>query len=63
MVAAHVKEKGYAFQVALDPEGEAYRSYGVPATPTVVLVSEKGLVTWKSMGLSPSLELRLKSFL
>lgn len=63
VVAAHVKSQGYKFLVATDEGESASRAYGVSVTPTLVLIGADGKVKWKTAGLSPSLELRLRSAL
>lgn len=56
------KERGYGFPVYWDPRGELARLYGVRGTPTLVLLDKDDRVHWMSMGLSPTLELRLLAF-
>ncbi|MDX9730766.1 MAG: TlpA family protein disulfide reductase [Bdellovibrionales bacterium] len=56
-------EREYRFSVALDPEGRAGAAYGAAVTPTIVLVNADGTIGWMTMGLSPSLELRVASHL
>lgn len=62
-VKRHVEENGYLFTVGIDTSGIIARQYKVSGTPTLLLVKEDGTIDWITMGLSPSLELRLKSFL
>ncbi|HEX4924963.1 MAG TPA: TlpA disulfide reductase family protein [Bdellovibrionales bacterium] len=61
-VEAHMKEHGYLFRAALDPGGRAGREYQVAGTPTILLVREDGIVEWMTVGVSPTLELRLHRF-
>jgi len=63
LVARTSRERQYKFRVAVDRDGATARLFNVSATPTIALVDEAGVVRWKTMGLSPTLELRLKSFL
>lgn len=62
-VQAAVKERGYSFSVAVDEQGAIAGLFGVKATPTIVFIDEKGFIDWMSMGVSPTLSFRLKSFL
>lgn len=57
------QEQDYQFLVGLDPSGALARQYKVAGTPTLLLIDETGKINWMTMGLSPSLELRLKHFL
>jgi thiol-disulfide isomerase/thioredoxin len=54
-------ERAYKFQVAIDPEGRAGTAYNVPGTPTVLLLNADGSIGWMTMGISPTLEFRVKS--
>ncbi len=63
VVANFSKENDYRFAVAIDPQGEAANLYKVAGTPTLFLIDENGKVEWTTMGVSPTLEFRLKSFL
>lgn len=63
IVAAFSKENDYRFSIATDPQGKTANLYKVAGTPTLFLIDEKGQVEWTTMGMSPTLELRLKSFL
>ncbi len=62
-VQGHVTEKKYTFPVAIDIDGALASLYEVNGTPTVFLVDENKNIHWMTVGLSPSLELRLKNFL
>lgn len=62
LVAAFAKEHDYQFSVALDPDGKAARLYQVSGTPTIFLIDELGNIEWATMGLSPSLEVRIRTF-
>ena len=63
VVEQTVKERGYTFDVALDPSGEVSNKYVVAGTPTVLLRNADGTIAWRSSGVSPSLELRVLKFL
>lgn len=63
IVSSFAKENDYRFPVAVDPSGEIAKKYKVSGTPTLLLINEDGKIEWMTMGVSPSLELRLKSFL
>ncbi|NUN05152.1 MAG: TlpA family protein disulfide reductase [Bdellovibrio sp.] len=63
LVADFVKKNNYLFKVALDESGQAAQLYQVAGTPTIYFIDESGKTEWVTMGLSPSLEIRLKSFL
>lgn len=58
----HAKENDYRFIIGLDSSGEISKQYKVSGTPTLFLIDQNGVIEWMTMGLSPSLELRLKSF-
>lgn len=62
-VKSFVEEKKYTFPVAIDLDSAVASLYEVKGTPTVFLVNENKSIHWVTVGLSPSLELRLKSFL
>lgn len=62
-VKAFTKNNSYKFNVALDPRGEAAKTYKVAGTPTLFLINEKAQIEWMTMGISPSLEVRLTQFL
>jgi hypothetical protein len=49
-VRATVKTRGYRARVALDAEIDASARYGVRATPTVFLVSRRGLIVGRAIG-------------
>jgi peroxiredoxin len=59
LVQQHVRDKKYLFQVALDSDFQAVKSYKVRGTPTLILIDQNGKIDWVTLGLSPSLELRL----
>ena len=63
VVQGHVTQKKYTFPVAIDIDGALASLYEVNGTPTVFLVDENKNIQWMTVGLSPSLELRLKNFL
>ncbi len=59
LVLKTAQERKYLFPVFADPQGDAAKIYKVKATPSLVLLSQKGVMEWVTSGLSPSLELRL----
>lgn len=61
-VADFVRQNNYYFSVAVDLSGQAASIYKVSGTPTLLLIDEQQNVYWMTMGLSPSLELRITSF-
>lgn len=62
LVEKFAKEKNYRFQVAVDRSGELAHAYGVSGTPTIALIDQAGLIHWLTVGLSPTLEMRVLSF-
>ncbi len=62
-VRNYVTQKKYTFPVAIDFDGALASLYEVNGTPTVFLIDENKNIQWMTVGLSPSLELRLKNFL
>ena len=63
VVSAYAENKKYTFPVAIDLDGTVASLYGVNGMPTILLVNENKEIHWMTTGISPSLELRLKSFL
>lgn len=63
VVAAAAKEREYPFPVAADPAGELRRLYNVEVTPTMLFIAPGGKVEYRTSGVSPLLEFRLKGFL
>ncbi len=61
-VESHLRREPYPFRVALDSDSAASRLYSVAATPTLLLIDKENKISWKTTGLSPSLELRARSF-
>lgn len=61
-VKAFVTENDYRFTVATDPHGAVAKLYKIAGTPTLLLIDETGKINWMTMGISPSLEVRLKAF-
>ncbi len=57
-----VKARGYTFEVGLDRDGAISEHFEVTQTPTLVVVGKEDKVEWMTSGLSPTLELRLKSY-
>lgn len=67
-VAAFVKQQGYDFPVALDPQGQLAASYGAGAPlPSTFLISPSGVIGWDFQGpldwSNPLMQLALKRFL
>lgn len=62
LVRTFAKENDYRFLVATDPSGAAAKLYKVSGTPTLLLIDDTGNIDWMTMGISPSLEVRMKSF-
>lgn len=56
------KNRDYNLPIYWDPQGEWARTYEVQGTPTVVLIDRDDRIHWMTMGVSPSLELRLAAF-
>lgn len=59
LVKQVVKERNYRFEIALD-DGKLADRFQVHATPTVILLDEKGLIQWLTTGLSPLLTQRFR---
>jgi len=49
-VRATVKSRGYRARVGLDADSDVSWRYGVRATPTVFLVSRRGLIVGRAIG-------------
>lgn len=62
LVEKVAKERGYTFEVALDPSGEVASKYAIEGTPTVLLRNGDGTISWRTSGVSPTLELRVMKF-
>jgi|GEM_PF-2550394 peroxiredoxin len=67
-VAAFVKQQGYDFPVALDPQGQLSASYGNGAAlPSSFIISPKGVIWWDFQGAldwsNPLMQMALKRFL
>jgi cytochrome c biogenesis protein CcmG/thiol:disulfide interchange protein DsbE len=63
IVEQFAKEQEYLFEIAIDEEGLSRAFYKVEATPTILLISDEKKVEWATMGISPTLEYRIGSFL
>jgi Redoxin len=50
-VRAAVKSRGYRARIALDADLDVSRQYGVRGTPTVFLVSRRGLIVGRAIGI------------
>lgn len=62
VIRAARDERAYSLPIFWDARGELARIYGVQGTPTIVLLDSDNRVEWMTMGLSPTLELRLAAF-
>ncbi|HLH75424.1 MAG TPA: redoxin domain-containing protein [Candidatus Binataceae bacterium] len=67
-VANFVKQQGYDFPVALDPQGQLSASYGNGAAlPSTLIISPKGVIWWDFQGAldwsNPLMQMALKRFL
>lgn len=62
-VNAFLEKNPFQFSIALDESGLVAEKYNVQGTPTVVFLDENGKVDWITTGLSPTLGLRVQSFL
>ncbi|NUM59373.1 MAG: redoxin domain-containing protein [Bdellovibrionaceae bacterium] len=56
-------QRQYKFPIASDITGELSKSFQIQGTPTIILIDTKGYITWRTTGISPTLEFRLYSFL
>ena len=63
IVRQKAKRENYHFNIAVDPQGMISGLYQVSATPTIVFIDDKNVITWMTSGLSPTLEYRINSFL
>ncbi len=63
IVREKVKRENYLFNIGLDTNGSVAKLYQVSATPTIIFIDEKQIITWMTSGLSPTLEYRITSFL
>lgn len=61
-VRQFIQDHDSKFTVAVDPYGAVAKLYKISGTPTLLLIDESGVINWMTMGLSPSLELRLMDF-
>lgn len=57
------QERGYLFPIVWDQAGVFAKQFTVAGTPTIVVIDKENKVVWKTMGISPTLELRLKQYL
>lgn len=62
-VKQFLQENPFPFRFVFDFENSAQKFYKVQVTPTLILVDEDQKIHWMTSGLSPSLELRLSTFL
>lgn len=56
-------ERQYQFPIASDISGELSKNFQVNGTPTILFIDAAGNVTWRTTGISPTLEIRLYTFL
>lgn len=61
-VEDHARENDYLFLVGFNESSSLGRLYKIAGTPTIMLVREDGELEWMTVGISPTLELRLKRF-
>jgi hypothetical protein len=54
-VSRFLEGRGQAFfdQVALDPFRQAFASYGISGTPTILLLDRQGIIRHRQVGYSP----------
>lgn len=62
-ISDYLDKNAYQFIVALDPQGLLAEQFKVQGTPTIIFIDETGIIQWITMGLSPTLELRVNNFL
>ena len=55
-------ERGYKFQIGVDPDGQISKQFQVTGTPTIIFVDQSREIKWFTTGLSPFLEFKIKSF-
>ena len=63
LIRATVKERGYSFPIGWDSTGELFHRFAINVTPTLVVLDSEKTIAWTTSGLSPTLELRLRSHL
>jgi peroxiredoxin len=49
-IRKYVKEEGWSFRFARDPDHAISSAYGVTATPTNVLIDSRGNIVYKGVG-------------
>lgn len=62
-VKSTVQKNNYLFPVVWDQTRKISSAYEVQGTPTIVVVGKDDKIKWATSGVSPTLELRLKSYL
>jgi cytochrome c biogenesis protein CcmG/thiol:disulfide interchange protein DsbE len=62
-VEQFAKENNYQFVIGVDPRIQMSEPFQVSGTPTILFIDDKGIVQWRTMGLSASLSLRAEKFL
>jgi len=55
-------ERGYKFQIGVDPDGQVSNQFHVTGTPTIIIFDKNHEIKWFTTGLSPLLEFNIKSF-
>lgn len=63
IVKEKAKRENYIFNIATDPRGIISTLYQVSATPTIIFIDDRNVITWMTSGISPTLEYRITSFL
>lgn len=61
-VSTVAAERGYRFQIAYDETSSVGERYEVQATPTILFKDLENKFSWRSSGISPSLEIRMTNF-
>ena len=56
-------DRGYKFQIGLDPNGQIANQFQITGTPTIVIFGRNLEIKWFTTGLSPLLELNVKRYL
>lgn len=63
IVREKAKRENYLFNIGLDTNGSVSAKFEVSATPTIIFIDKKKIITWMTAGVSPTLEYRINSFL
>ena len=59
-VAKVMQEKGYAWPTLADPRGSLLRQYGLPGTPSFVIIAPDGRIRFVTVGYTSEIGLRLR---